>query len=203
MVNYRVQVVIHTADNTAENFITNTWYCSAINVSKAEDFWLALKAGYNTVRPHLNPLIAQNGHDVKIYDLGDPEPRAPVSEFQWGLTTATSGSPLPTEVALCLSYQAAKMSGQPQARRRGRVYLGSLNAACVDAQGRPTSTVLTAWAKFGDDLLTASDASADWTWGQRSTMTVGLAPVANGWVDNEFDTQRRRGRKPTSRTVFN
>jgi len=27
-------------------------------------------------------------------------------------------------------------------------------------------------------------------------------PVANGWVDDEFDTQRRRGRLPVVRTVF-
>jgi hypothetical protein len=30
----------------------------------------------------------------------------------------------------------------------------------------------------------------------------GYYPVTAGWVDNAFDTQRRRGKDPTARTLF-
>jgi len=160
------------------------------------------KALYDTIRPDLSPLLAQNGHEFKYYDLADPEPRAPKSIVAWNLGAAPTGSAAPTEVAICLSYQAAKISGLPQARRRGRVYIGPLNTATIDATARVASATLARFDTAGTNLLAASTAATDWTWKQHSTLELGLADVADGWVENEFDTQRRRGRPYTVRAVF-
>ncbi len=202
MVNYRAQIVLKTADNNAANYSTNTWYCSATTVADAEDFVTAVWQSYQDFRPHLSTLTSQNGNYYKLYDLADPEPRAPVSEGLLSFTSAPAGAPAPPEVCLCLSYQAARISGEPQARRRGRVYIGPITVNSVATTGRPSSTMITAWETAGQDLLDLSNAASDWTWGQYSTVTTGLAPVDNGWVDDEFDTQRRRGRVMTARTVF-
>jgi len=51
-------------------------------------------------------------------------------------------------------------------------------------------------------LKGASDAAADWTWVVYSTVDNAMYPVDNGWVDNSWDTQRRRGVKPTARYTF-
>lgn len=202
MVNYRVQTVLHTADSVAANYCTNTLYFSAVDSSDIGDIETALQTFYGSVKPYLSTLLSTGTHEFKWYDLEDPEPRAPVDETTWSFASGLSGTPLPPEVAITLSYQAAKISGQPQARRRGRIFLGPFSTAVVGTSGRVDSSVVTAISNAGSTLLLASNAATDWTWGQYSTFSTGLASVANGWVDNEFDTQRRRGRPATTRDPF-
>jgi hypothetical protein len=53
--------------------------------------------------------------------------------------------------------------------------------------------------QFGQDLSAVGGVNVDWsvyspTTGQNNAIT-------NLWVDNEWDTQRRRGLRPTSRSV--
>lgn len=202
MANYNAQVILTTTDNVAENYITNLWHFSANGPGDLGNITTQLVAFYNTCRPHLSPLLNQNGHRIKYYDMADPKPRNPVAEVTWNLGAALTGTTMPPEVSLCLSYQAARISGEAQARRRGRVYIGPLNINSIAPSGRPTSTVLAAWDTAGTALLAASVAASVWKWKQASTVSLGFADVANGWVDDEFDTQRRRGRKSTSRLVF-
>lgn len=202
MANYRVQITLVTTDGNSANYVTNTWYCAALTDADAGDFATAVVALYNTIRPNLSPLIAQNGHGLKIYNMADLEPRAPIEDTTWNLAVAPSGTPLPPEVAICLSFQGAKISGVPQARRRGRVYLGPLNITGMDL-GRPGASIVTTFSGAGNTLLDAGVATAgDWNWAVYSTVNGGTAEVADGWVDNEYDTQRRRGRLSTSRTTF-
>jgi hypothetical protein len=51
-------------------------------------------------------------------------------------------------------------------------------------------------------MKAAAIASASWDWVVYSPTDDAYHEVANGWVDNAWDTQRRRGYKPTSRTTF-
>lgn len=202
MVAYKVQIVLGSTDNNPANFVTNTWACAAINDAAAGDFATAVIAFYNSCTALLPSIVRQNNHEYKIYDMLDPEPRAPVEEGLWNFSSAPSTDPLPPEVALCLSFQGVKQSGVPQARRRGRVYIGPLRAT-ISADGRPTAGAITILRNAGDALYDAGVASAgDWNWAVYSTVNGGTVDVANGWVDNEFDTQRRRGRIPTTRNVF-
>lgn len=148
---------------------------------------------------------------VKMYNMADPSPRQPIFDAPSGAMTFSTTS-LPCEVALCLSFEALPVSGINQARRRNRVFFGPLGAAEITTTGgyvRPSAALMTAWALFGENLLNASDAAVDWSWQVYSpttdatgTLQDAFAPVTNGWVDNSFDTQRRRGGKPTARTLF-
>lgn len=202
MAAYRTQITLKTGDSNPANYATNTWYCAAVSDAAAGDFTTEVIAAYQDVRAHISPDVVQNGHFYKIYAMDDPEPRAPIEEGTWNFTSGLSGTALPAEVAICLSFQGDKISGVPQSRRRGRIYFGPLNTGAVSS-GRPSSSLITAVVLAGQGLLDAGQASlGDWNWAVYSGVNGGTADVTNGWCDNEFDTQRRRGRAWTSRTTF-
>lgn len=202
MPNYALQQTIPTADNLNANYATNIWHCQATDLVAAEDFAEAIQAFYVNWSPNLSSLVRQTGWTQKVYDLADPQPRYPVLERSFDLSSAPSGGPLPPEVALVMSFQAERQSGVPQARKRNRVYLPFLDASVNGTDGRPNSSVIAAVQDSGADLLLASNAAADWTWMVYSKVLADVDIVDNGWIDNEWDTQRRRGRVATTRTVF-
>lgn len=203
---YRAQTVIHTVDNIAANYATNTTYWVDADDSQLGDITLALKDSYDAMAVEWSELMAQNGHEVKYYDMEDAEPRAPILQDTFNLASAPSGSPLPTEVSLCVSFQGPKQSGIPQARRRGRNYLPFLDTGTIQLDGRPDAGVITNAIAWGQNLLDFSQTGGAPTWVVNSTYGEPLeftTVVTEGWVDNEFDTQRRRGRPATARSVFN
>ncbi len=200
---YRIQQTIATVDNVNANYATNTWHFQGDDTSVFSPIVSAMVTFYNAVRPQMSALVRQNTHPYKIYDLADPEPRAPLVEGSWNFSSAPSGNPLPTEVSLCVSFQALKVSGEPQARRRGRIYLPFFNVSAIGSDGRPASGTITAVQSAADAFLTTSKAATTWQWIIRSPLVVaGGSVVENGWIDNEWDTQRRRGRVPVTRSVF-
>lgn len=146
--------------------------------------------------------VAQHGHTFKVYSLSDPEPRAPVHEATWSLPSAPTGETLPTEVAFTLSYEGARISGQDQRRRRGRVFLGPFNLPMTEG-GRPAGT-------FPADVVGAFISN----WIQAVNTAGGLfvvysradqqgVTVRKVWADNAWDTQRSRGQVATSRSYQN
>lgn len=145
------------------------------------------------------------GHRIKIYRLEDAKPRVPVYDVAWTLPGMTAQAALVAEVAFCISYQAAKVSGTDQARRRGRIYFGPLGAdAAVEVAGkvRPSTLLLAAPGPAAKAMM-ASAVTAGWQWVVHSPTTGALAtaPVDSVWVDDAFDIQRRRGLSPTAKTV--
>lgn len=198
----RALVTLHTANANPEDFVTNSLY---FDDGDDPASWPGIVGGlidrYEAFRPMYSTHIARNGHEIQLYKMSDPTPRVPVYEETWNFAGTITGAIMPTEVAIVLSFQGSRVSGQPQSRRRGRIYLGPLAAAQVDSSGRPSSTLLTAVQTFGDQLLALSDVSV-WTWVAFSTVNHSGVNVTNGWVDNSFDTQRRRGVGWTARTLF-
>ena len=200
---YRFQQVIATQDNVAANFASNTYHFIADDDLALPAIATAVQGVYTAMRLQMSNLTRQNGHEYKIYDTADPEPRAPILEGSWNFSAAIVNNPMPPEVAICLSFQGSKISGQPQSRRRGRVYLPFIQLSGGGADGRPTAGVVTAAVNAGASLLAASVAATTWSWVVASSYTpADGAIVQNGWVDNEWDTQRRRGRVSTARTTF-
>jgi hypothetical protein len=199
---YRTQATIRTADNVSANYATNTWHVLAPDLVELALWEAALTAFYQAVDVRISTLAGStNALQYKHYDLADPEPRAPVLTGQASLSP--SGSPLPPEVALVMSFQAEQSSGVPQARRRNRIYLPFLNTGSGHTDGRPASAAVTDVTNAGAALLAASGpTSSDWQWIVYSPTDSTFDLVDNGWVDNEWDTQRRRGRVRTSRTTF-
>lgn len=203
MPDYITTATIKTADNIAANYATNTFHFNADDLTALQLAHNALVTFYNAIDTNFSDLVstAAGGLSITSWDFDASPPRAPVLTTT-GTFAGMGIGPLPTEVSLCISFQGTRISGVPQARRRGRIYVPFLQETANDATARPSAGLVSSLATSAQALLTASDAAATWTWEIWSAAGPGFTTVTDGWVDNEWDTQRRRGRKATSRTTF-
>lgn len=200
--NVRALVQWDNDSGLPEDVTVNVWHFrySTLAPTDSANVRDMLQDFYGALDPYLAENLAGTG-TLRLYDLSDPEPRQPFAGYAMTLTPGTSN--LPSEVSLCMSFQGDPTSGQPQARRRGRVYIGPLSDdALASATGRPAELFVTALVNAGQALLDASQASATWDWIVWSPTAASQFVVTNGWVDNEFDTQRRRGLRATGRSTF-
>jgi len=203
MPNYLVQATIWPTSNLLADASTNTWSIFAnSNAILAGDPLTEIENVYKGMVSIFPNTVRQTGHTLKAYNRSDPEPRQPIAESVFDFTAAPGGAPLPPEVSICMSFQGVAISGNPQARRRGRVYFGPLRQDRVGTDGRPTGGLLDSVDAAGTGLLAASDAATAWRWHVWSTTDGMGVRIDNGWIDNEFDTQRRRGRIATARQTF-
>jgi len=162
-----------------------------------------LNTFYSAFQPQLANTVAQNGHQIKWYNMDDPAPRAPIAESTFNLAFAPNSAPLPSEIAVCCSFQALRVSGLPQARRRGRIFIGPLGTVILSTNGRPVTSGLNQIKNAADAFLAASQTSTNWKWVVRSVAGGGtVSEISDGWLDDAFDVQRRRGVKPSSRVLF-
>lgn len=116
----------------------------------------------------------------------------------------------PSEVAVCLTYHTAYLTdpefgtggSRPRARDRGRIYLGPLRnqIALLATDNEPVLDP--DWAQAFAAAASRLVADTDTTWVQWSRKNVATNVVSSGWVDNAFDTQRRRGPDATSRLAW-
>lgn len=191
----------------------------AVAASAVTNFDAFLTEVADKVSTQYNPSAAT----YKTFNMLDPEPRIPLSE---GSITAAPVAPasidLPAEVALVISYEALPVSGLNQRRRRGRIYFGPLAHPATDAYVPPDAYVdelaEAAWNNFvipsgSDGLLavfsgyTAKDIPVGGTPtedddDQPELVPGSFAKVERLWVDNAWDTQRRRGIGATRREVY-
>jgi hypothetical protein len=144
---------------------------------------------------------------------------SPIGTRNFFPDTATETNSLPNEVAICLSYHGDLTDVpetavnptpppaiiRPAARLRGRLYLGPwstgavANAATV-LEPIPLPSLVTAIAASATALVAAN--TADLVWVGQSKSDDFFWEVEGGFVDNAFDTQRRRGNASTSRTLW-
>jgi len=137
----------------------------------------------------------------------------PFSHATYGTPTlGTSG--LPEEVALCMSYSADLSSvaergaggTRPRARRRGRVFIGPLSQAAAQQdtttkRTKPATVALSAWTDNAKQFLATALLADGWTWCVFSPTLWEMFDVTQVWVDDAFDTQRRRGPDAVGRTL--
>jgi hypothetical protein len=200
----RAQCVFPSDSGLPEDFSVNTFhfsdpnpYSSASGISVIQ----RLSTFYNAISSKLSNTINQDAAFCKIYALEDAIPRPPRENGSLGISTV-GGSSYPREVACVLSFQALQIAGQPQARRRNRVFLGPLVAEGTNGDGevRPTGDMQSFFLQAASVLRGNVQFGIKWV--VRSETTGAIADVNNGWVDNAFDTQRRRGAAPTVRNAF-
>lgn len=200
----RAQVILKTTTNVPADFVTNS-FCFADPAAITDTAGLtgAIKSFYDSIRTAIGfPTIAQNGHEIKFYDLPGVMPNYPFATTTWNFATAPAGDTYASECAVCLSFQGAKIPGLAQARRRGRIYLGPCSNA-ISLNGRPVAATRTSVAGAAASFKTAVNAlpaGGDWSvWSPTTATAVG---ITNGWVDDAWDIQRRRGLVATARTTF-
>lgn len=200
----KVTVTLRTSDNIPENFVQNQFCTLGLTgaPTEAEQVADALRVFYgDLMAPFYGSNISAGPHLVKFYELPGLEPNYPYHETEFSFGTPGSGTPLPAEVALCLSFQAQRTPGLPQARRRGRIYLGPMQDTAND-DGRPSTSIITSILDAAETLAASIAAvSSAQAWAVWSPTAGEAVEITELWVDDAFDTQRSRGLARTTRTV--
>lgn len=196
------RAVIHTVDAIPENFVQNQ-FCieSGSEDLNVDAVTTAIQKFYRAIASVYPSTIAQTGHELKYYELPGVQPNYPTYESAWTFATPPSGNAGPSELAICLSFAGTRIPGQPQPRRRGRVYIGPLDGTlCSSPRPDPaTRTLLTTNAAvLGDDI----NAITGHIWCVWSEINGFPATIVGGYVDDAWDVQRRRGIAPSTRTTF-
>lgn len=210
------QVVFSSTTGLPEDVFVNTFHFDADDpadlaiLSRLESFYNDTHApGTAPISDTLSTVIDRTQARIKVYDMSEPEPRTPVLDSTWVPNAAATATSFPNEVSLVLSFKADPESGIPLGRTRGRVFLGPLsdaNSALSGGDWRPNSTRINKWIGAGDFLAEANTAALQWCVFSAAALAdghpTGLFPVTSGFVDDAYDTQRRRGGKALSRTTF-
>jgi hypothetical protein len=131
---------------------------------------------------------------VKMYDAQHAKPNPPlaIKVKQPGLCPTSNNN---REVALCLSFYAD--TNVP--RRRGRLYIPAIFIAGSTMPVRPTAAHRDSVSEFVGIFASLGGLDVDWVVWSRADHAAHT--VTNWWCDDEWDTQRRRGLRPTTRTV--
>lgn len=206
---FRGQVTLQPVSAVTEDRIVNTWHFEAPEVtdglpSAASQAAMSatLIAFYNDIQGLMpDSKVALGTHRVDWYRLADVSPRIPRWGADFTLTGLSTSDSFPTEVAMCASYQAARISGVNQASRRGRVFIGPLTEA-TSSGARPTGAARTTINAAMEAVALDSNGALGYTWVVYSQKLGTGATVTNGWCDNAYDTQRRRGQDPTVRDTW-
>lgn len=200
----RAQVSIPRSNTNSEDIVTNTWHFTTTGVSEGfdNDILTALAALYEGLDTYKSNAYLWSGTRVKMFNLEDSEPRVPIVDESLGLSSAPSGTPLPSEVAVCLSFNGEYVSGASQARRRGRIYFGPLNSGAMGTTGYLAASLLTAAQTACTAFLLASTTASDWAWVVYSPSSAQAFPVVEGFIDDAPDIQRRRGWDRLSYVTF-
>jgi hypothetical protein len=211
-------VALESASLRPEDAAINVWHFWSLTDDPADSV-VDINANIQTFYAQIEELFCANTltgeGTLKFYDLSDPEPRAVIEQFNMSTLSPTAGDGLPTECAICLSFGGAPGSGLNAKRRNGRLYIGplsngvtstitgsvivssaavtTLSNAAVAAIGYPTIT--NAWSVF------SPTEAGPQPWDE-ATLEAATTFVTRGFVNNSFDTQRRRGTVETSRAIF-
>lgn len=213
----RAQVVIPNDNALPEDSFINVFHFDADDGNSEEECLDAIKLGltnfYGQVGPAIMSSHAGDNATVKYYDMRDAKPRQPLRTDTFALTVGGT-APYPNEVALCVSFSADVASGEKAARKRGRVFIGPIGGQGQTTTGgetRPTTTTLDTIATAAGNMAQGLDVtigSVKWAvfsptmLATGSTIDEAFNDVTHGWIDNAFDTQRRRGAAATARRTW-
>lgn len=207
----RAQVVLPGKSALPEDRFITTWaFQSAGQTATEADetdvanqliefFNIPASPSTRTVAGLISAAVNRDGCEVRTYRMADAPPR-PVTITPFTLGPPEQQTTLPEEVAVTLSF----FSLRNVPRQRGRVFIGPLHGGVISNDAESRSVVDTAdrnaIRNAAIRLATTAPLEADWC--VLSKVNGVLYPITNGWVDNAFDTQRRRGQKATVRDVW-
>lgn len=170
------------------------------------DFWTQPGTSYTNITDHMSGSVMGTTAECIIYDLEDETPRHPVHAETITALDLGGGVGNAAQVACCLSFEAAGVSGVNQNRRRNRIYIPGLATNQMAYPGQFDAALLDDIVRSAHDLKVAADSSVSWNWVVYSPSTVSGGDVETGalaiddiWVDSSPDIQRRRKQRATSR----
>jgi hypothetical protein len=206
----RVMAIFHGPGDLGPDRIINTWHfigtadydASATFARRSVDRFYNAPNNNHSIGEYLSPWVQRVG-EMRSYNMDLPkDERSPTIETLT-LGPASSGG-LPEEVACCLSYHAIELP--TNARRRGRVFIGPLGNNAIDSAtsttpARPIAAMLSDLAFAANRLLSEPEGGVPWAL-RSVTPAQNFHLIGGGYIDNAFDTQRRRGPDTTARVLW-
>jgi len=223
-------VIFNTISGIVADQVVNTFLLNTLTEpgapSEITDQVVFIQSFYNnngavsgkSVANYLGSMLsrAASAVTIKQYDvtnhLDGSAHGSPINVGHFTLTAPTAGFvDLPEEVACVLSYhslltnipQEGPGGIRPAARHRGRIYIGPLTSAALSSDVTTHQTVVA--PTFRQTLVDAGAALLnlpDALWVQWSRKGQFATSVHGGFVDDSFDTMRKRGPKARSRALF-
>lgn len=144
---------------------------------------------------------------------------SPLASLGFTLGPPTSSAQLPEEVAIALSFHGdltdvpvtepnptpPPATIRPAQRRRGRLFFGPLSQGAGFATGghyRPSALLMDELGEAFGQTCRDIETSTPWNVGVWSRADAEVWIIVGGWVDDAWDTQRRRGIEPTTRDFW-
>jgi hypothetical protein len=132
---------------------------------------------------------------VKAYNAEQPRGNFPLATAVRN-ANAYPLSSLPREIACCLSYY----SGRNVPRSRGRLYIPkAVYSTGSTIRPRPEPGDQTYVAQLAGIFANLGGPDVDWVVWSRADHAA--KPVTHWWIDDEWDVQRRRGLRSTTRML--
>jgi hypothetical protein len=223
-----MQTIIQSPTGLPKDRFEGTWHfqddSGAVAADVADAAALKLVDFFQTVGAHGHNVghylcgSASPGDEMTIvgYDFAAARPRPELGLVKFSYATG-GGSMLPEEVALCLSF----FTDRNIPSHRGRSYIGPLNGSAMTGSSvppsRPSPNLQNALTDAATRLVVAGIAGITTTitedtfdatpsdstaWSLYSPKLGTFNPVQHGWVDDEWDGQRRRRVEATGRVTF-
>jgi len=214
---YRAQVVVPNDNGLPKDSVVNTWHYMAddalSDATNAIDFNAQLDAFYTGWVPTMGSTQMDWANSVvKHYVFEEAQPRIPFFEDSISPGTPNSaGFDLPAEVAACLTLEGTRVSGANMRRRRGRIYLGPFAFGAVDMPlfnitytetivdlaetvfFGSSNSVLAVYSPYTHHGVPIGENIKDYPDEDPSQLLLAFHEVTKVWMDNAWDTQRRRG----------
>jgi len=212
MPTYRISASLERKSGLPEDRVVNTFYFKdnvlppnqEATITAAEnavkDFYNGVTGTNTNVAAYISNIIKAGAvHVLKTYVAGLAAPNPPIRESFFTLLN-NNGQPAPADVALCLSYRGSLEQGLDPKNRRGRLYIGPLSLGSIQTSANgsdalPNEALRIAMREAAKRLLDLTSIR----WQLWSPTTLNFVDLTHAWIDDQFDTQRRRGVKPTSR----
>lgn len=168
-----------------------------------KDFYAKNNTGAGALTQLLSANMVPSQLIIKLYDLDDPMPRPPRASVISPSPNSGGGS-FPHEVAMVLSTKGLSGPGVNPKRNRGRMFIGPLsdNASYVSRSSGDVRPSLIAREILAAAATELAKRALGASWAIYSRRDNDLKPIVEGFIDDAFDTQRRRGTNASTRTTW-
>jgi len=149
-----------------------------------------LAAAVNTWSVSATRQLAVRLYEIKPPVAGSPNRPKAIKVLS---PAAAADYTIPRELSLCLSFSG----GEAGPRQRGRLYVPGGAIPVTSPGARPTNANMTKVGDLANVFASLGGIDVDWiVW---SPTRDAATKVERWFVDDEWDTQRRRGHRPLTR----
>lgn len=125
--------------------------------------------------------------DGELVGVG-PDEGTSITVPPWSVTGSGGGNPLPPFVCVCMNW----LGSTGDRSKRGRTFIGPIDAGQNDTQGTIENTELAAWRAAGTALVSASEGLANGAVGIWSRQEAVFRDAVDSQVADQFASLRSR-----------